>query len=71
MTGPSRGPMAKIAIAPPLSCGMKTSAIEPAPIVMGQLPAIPAKRRKASKAPMFGAKAHAIVQTTKSELQMW
>jgi hypothetical protein len=64
ITGPIKGPIAQAAIAAPLfSCG-KISAIDPAPIVSGQLPANPAKNRNTTRLPISGATAQAIVQIT-------
>lgn len=59
-----RGPIAHAAMALPLCSWTNMSAIDPAPIVKGQLPTHPAKKRKTVKLPISGATAQAIVHIT-------
>jgi len=66
--GPRRGPAIQKTIARPLlSIGM-VSAIVAEPMVTGQLPAIPAMRRKTSRALKLLATAQAILKMKKTKL---
>jgi len=69
MTGPNRGPNAKIAIATPLCCGSIRSVIDPPPIVKGAAPAHPAKNRKATSIAMFCDSPHIRVSIRNKTLQ--
>jgi len=62
--------MIELAIANPLFSSGIISAIVPALSVIGQLAAIPAKKRNTIKLFKVGASAHAILNTRKMKLQL-
>jgi len=70
MTGPSKGPILQIAIAPARCSGGNISAIVPPPSVRGADPAQPARRRKAMSMPIEFESAQATLKITKRTLQM-
>jgi hypothetical protein len=71
MTGPNRGPRAHEDMAAPRFSLDIISANDAAPIVSGQDPASPARKRNAMRPPRLGAKAQATLKMIKRTLQMW
>jgi hypothetical protein len=68
--GPIKGPKIQPAIASPLFSNGTISAIVPAPSVIGELAAIPAKKRNTIKLFRLLATAQAILKTRKMKLQI-
>lgn len=62
-TGPSRGPIAKPAMAAPRFSWEIMSVMVPPPLVMGQEPKMPLKKRKTMRAFIDGAFAQAMTKT--------
>ena len=68
-TGPSKGPIAQIAIIPPLfSCEIK-SAMLPPPSTRGVEPTHPSRKRNATSMPRLLLTAQAMVKTTNNAFE--
>lgn len=71
ITGPNNGPRDQIAMNFPRFSWTIKSDMVPAPMVNGQLPKTPARKRMTSKVAMFWDSAHPTLKATNPMLQLW